>query len=82
MSNGPSSVPRIPRPALARVQPTRLRFSSRYNARFPPPADEPFHVNQVEFAVQYFVAVFALFIAMACFAAFALVPFIGQLMSH
>jgi hypothetical protein len=82
MSNRPSSVPRIPRPVEAARQPVRLKFPSRYNARFPSPDDEPFNVDQVEFAAQYFVAVIGLFIAIGGVAAFVLVPLVGRLMSH
>jgi hypothetical protein len=87
MSDSHSSVPRIARakpdnPRAEPAKPVRLKFPSRYNARFPAPDDEPFHVDQVEFAVQYFGAVLVLFVSMAGFAAFVLVPLVGTLMSQ
>ena len=63
--------------------PVRLRFPSRYHQRFPAPDDEPFDsVNQVEFGLQFFAFVFAMFVATASLAAFVLVPLIGTLFSH
>lgn len=81
MSDSPSSVPQVPRP-VAHAGHTPLKFPSRYRYRFPPPDEEPYDgVNQVEFAAKYFAAVFVLFIGMAGFAAFVLVPLVGQFMS-
>jgi cobalamin biosynthesis protein CobD/CbiB len=82
MSDHPSSVPRIPKSAMAHEPPVRLTFPSRYNARFPAPDDEPFQVDQVEFAAQYFACVIGLTIAIGAFSAFVLVPLVGQLLSH
>jgi hypothetical protein len=88
MSDSQPSVPQIPRTkpertnVSAQTKPTRLKFPKRYNARFPAPDDEPFHVDQVEFAAHYFAAVAVLFVSMGGFAAFVLVPLVGTLLSH
>ena len=92
MSETSSGVPRVPRhptlqkPGSAANQPhppVRLTFPSRYHHRFPAPDDEPFDsVNQVEFGLQFFAIIFAMFVATASLAAFVLVPVIGTLFSH
>lgn len=88
MSDSQPSVPRIPRAKPnganhnAQHTPTRLKFPKRYNARFPAPDDEPFHVDQVEFAAQYFGAVIVMFLVMGGLAAFVFVPLVGTFMSQ
>ena len=78
-----SGVPRVRRSRPARPQPVKLTFPSRFESRFPPPDDEPFDsVNQVEFGLQFFAFVLAMFIATATTAAFVLVPLIGTLFSR
>ena len=69
--------------APAPLKAIKLRFPSRYAHRFPAPDDEPFDgVHQLEFGLQFFALVFALFIAVASLAAFVLVPTIGLIFTH
>jgi hypothetical protein len=87
MSDSQPSVPRIARakpdkPKSEPPKPARLKFPRRYNARFPAPDDEPFHVDQVEFAAQYLGAVVVMFVVMGGLAAFVFVPLVGTLLSH
>lgn len=76
MQKHTSSVPSVPR-VKSRI--VALKFPPRYDLRYPAPDDEPFDsVNQFEFAAHYFKCVAALFIAMALFATFVLVPIAGM----
>lgn len=53
-----------------------------YRFQFPAPDDERFNgVDQVEFAVQYFVCVLAMVLGLGVFAAFVLVPLAGLVFS-
>ena len=64
MSDRSTSVPIVPRPRRVPLSPA--------------PDDEPYdHVDQIEFAFQYFRFVIALMIAMGLFAAYVLVPVAG-----
>ena len=80
MSKHATSVPSVPR-LKSRV--VALKFPPRYDLRYPAPDDEPFDsVNQVEFAATYFKWVAILFLSMAIFAAFVLVPLVGLIFAH
>ena len=69
MSDRSTSVPIVPRPRRVSSHPIQLS---------PAPDDEPYdHVDQIEFAFQYFRFVIALMIAMGLFAAYVLVPVAG-----
>ena len=64
-----TSVPIVPRPRRVPSRPILLP---------PAPDDEPYdHVDQIEFAFEYFRFVIALMIAMGLFAAYVLVPVAG-----
>jgi hypothetical protein len=75
MSKRATSVPSVPR---VKSKIVALKFPPRYDLRYPAPDEEPFDsVNQFEFAATYFKWVALLFVGMALFAAFVLVPLTG-----
>jgi hypothetical protein len=78
----PTSVPIVPRrraPAARAQVRAGLTVPGRFDHRYPGPEEEIEPVNEVEFAVEYFVLVICLAASVCAFAVLVLMPICGQI---